>query len=169
MTISLKLQGIARLPLSEINSGGRETPTCKISKLLQMLQNVVRCCKVGYLPQMKPENRETGTIELGVVDYPQNGEKVIFRNFMQCCRHPRFLQLLQNPVTYTLYTLIRIAPLLFTATSMAESLTVCSDLFIDKKKKKKRERGASSDEEGKSKKKKKKDRKEKKSKKNRTS
>ena len=62
------------LPSSEINSGSRETPVCKISKLLQMLQNVARCCKVEYLSKMKYENRETTTIELSVVDCPRKGE-----------------------------------------------------------------------------------------------
>ena len=66
------------LPSSEINSGGRETPVCKISKLLQMLQNVARCCKGGYLSKLKSENRETTTIEISVVDCPGKKEKSIF-------------------------------------------------------------------------------------------
>ena len=87
------------LPSSEINSGSRETPVCKISKLLQMLQNVARCCKVEYLSKMKYENRETTTIEIGVVDYPKR-EKVYFSKFYAMLQTPRFLQLLQKPVTY---------------------------------------------------------------------
>ena len=66
------------LPSSEINSGGRETPVCKISKLLQILQNVARCCKVENLSKLKSENRETTTIELSVVDCPRKGEKPFF-------------------------------------------------------------------------------------------
>ena len=66
------------LPSSEINSGSRETPVCKISKLLQMLQNVARCCKVEYLSKLKSENRETTTIEIGAVDYPHNDKKAFF-------------------------------------------------------------------------------------------
>ena len=94
------------LPSSEINSGGRETVVCKISKLLQMLQNVARCCKVEYLPQMKPENCETTTIELGVVDCPRKGIKPYFSKFYAMLQTPRFLQLLQKPVTYTYFRLI---------------------------------------------------------------
>ena len=66
------------LPSSEINSGGRETPVCNISKLLQILQNVARCCKVEYVSKLKSENRETATIEIGVVDCPQNDKKKTF-------------------------------------------------------------------------------------------
>ena len=66
------------LPSSEINSGGRETPVCKISKLLQILQNVARCCKVEYLSKLKSENRETITIELSVVDCPEKGKAIFF-------------------------------------------------------------------------------------------
>ena len=87
------------LPSSEINSGGRETPVCKISKLLQMLQIVARCCKVEYLSKLKSENRETTTIELSVVDCPQKrGKGHFFRNFMQCCRRPGSCNCCRNPL-----------------------------------------------------------------------
>ena len=85
-------------PSSEINSGSRETPVCKISKLLQMLQNVLRCCKVEYLSKLKAENRETTTIEIGVVDYPQNDKKAFFWNSMQCCRRPGSCNCCRNPL-----------------------------------------------------------------------
>ena len=86
------------LPSSEINSGGRKTPVCKISKLLQILQNVARCCKVENLSKLKSENRETTTIELSVVDCPRKGKKH-FSKFYAMLQTPRFLQLLQKPVT----------------------------------------------------------------------
>ena len=89
------------LPSSEINSGGRETPVFKISKLLQILQNVARCCKVENLSKLKSENRETATIELSVVNCPRKGKSHIFRNFHAMLQTPRFLQLLQKPVTNT--------------------------------------------------------------------
>ena len=43
-----------------------------------MLQIVARCCKVEYLSKLKSENRETTTIEIGVVDFPQNDKRHFF-------------------------------------------------------------------------------------------
>ena len=87
------------LPSSEVNSGGRETPVCQISKLLQMLQNVARCCKVKYLSKLKSENRGTTTIELAVVGCPRKGKKPFFSKSYAMLQTPQFLQLLQKPVT----------------------------------------------------------------------
>ena len=94
-----KLPGIARRHHRKSIQEIGKPPYAKFRNCCRCCKDVARCCKVEYLSKLKSENRETTTIEISVIDYPQNDKKAFFKIFMQCCRHPRFLQLLQNPVT----------------------------------------------------------------------
>ena len=96
------------LPSSKINSGGRGTPVCKISKLLQILQNVARCCKMEYFSKLKSENRETTTIEISVVDYPKNDKKAFFEILCNVADAPVLAiaaETRYSPISNTLATL----------------------------------------------------------------
>ena len=107
--IGRKLPGIARRHHRKSIQEIGKPPYAKFRNCCRCCKAVARCCKVEYLSKLKSENRETTTIEISVVDYPQNDEKAFFEIFMQCCRHPRFLQLLKNPVTRSLlptYTIL---------------------------------------------------------------
>ena len=99
MPISLKLQEISCCRHQKSTQEVEKPPYAKFQnccRYCRMLQDVARW---NIFSKMKYENRETTTIEIGVVDYPQKWDKkAISRNFMQCCRRPGSCNCCRNPL-----------------------------------------------------------------------